>query len=115
MTVISLAAPVIAFLLLAAHFYRADNLLGLWISLLAIALVVVRRPWAARIMQVLLLLGALEWLRSAIELVQARTEAGQPYLRLALILCAVLLLTALSALVVQTRRLKAYFKLGGAD
>jgi hypothetical protein len=113
MTIVSLAAPVVAFFLLAAHFYRADNPLGLGISLLAIVLVFVRRPWAARTMQVLLFLGALEWLHSAITLVQARSAAGQPFLRLASILGAVFLLTALSALVVQTRRLKAYFKLGG--
>ena len=115
MTIVSLAAPVVAFLLLSAHFYRADNPLGLWVSLLAIVLVFVRRPWAARAMQVLLVLGALEWLRSAIALAQARSDAGQPFLRLAFILGAVFLLTALSALVVQTKRLKAYFELGDAE
>jgi hypothetical protein len=111
MTILSLAAPVVAFLLLAAHFFRADNQLGLWVSLLAIVLIFVRRPWAARASQVLLVLGSLEWLRSTVTLIQARGELGQPFLRLALILGAVFLLTALSALVFQTRRLRVYFKL----
>jgi hypothetical protein len=61
---------------------------------------------------VLLVLGSLEWLRSAITLSHARSELGQPFLRLALILGAVFLLTALSALVFQTMRLKAYFRFG---
>jgi hypothetical protein len=111
MTSLSLAAPMVAFLLLAAHFFRADNQLGLWVSLLAIVLIFVRRPWAARALQVLLVLGSLEWLRSAVTLIHARGELGQPFLRLSLILGAVFLLTALSALVFQTSRLRAYFKL----
>ena len=110
MTIRFLAAPLVAFLVLAAHFFRADNQLGLWVSLLAIVLMFVRRPWAARALQVLLVLGSLEWLRSTVTLIQARSELGQPFLRLGLILGAVFLLTALSALVFQTKRLKAYFK-----
>jgi hypothetical protein len=86
MTILSLVAPVVAFLLLAAHFFRADSQLGLWLSLLAIVLIFVRRAWAARALQVLLVLGSLEWLRSAVRLSHARSELGQPFLRLALIL-----------------------------
>lgn len=112
MTILFLAAPVVAFLVLAAHFFRADSLPGLWISLLAIVLVFVRRPWAARTMQLLLVLGALEWLRSAVTLAHGRNEMGQPFLRLALILGTVFLLTALCALVFQTKRVMAYFKVG---
>lgn len=112
MTILSLAAPAAAFLVLAAHFFRADNKLGLWGSLLAIVMIFVRRPWAARAVQVLLVLGSLEWLRSTVTLIQARSELGQPFLRLALILGTVFLLTALSALVLQTKRLKACFKFG---
>ena len=93
MTILFMAAPLVAFLVLAAHFFRADNQLGLWVSLLAIVLMFVRRPWAARALQVLLVLGSLEWLRSTVTLIQARSELGQPFLRLALILGAVILLT----------------------
>jgi type IV secretory pathway TrbD component len=105
MTILSLLAPSVAFVLLAAHFYRADYELGILVSLLALVLIFVRRPWAARSMQALL-----EWLRSAVALVQARSEFGQPFLRLAVILGGVFLLTALSALVFQTRRLQAHYK-----
>jgi hypothetical protein len=91
---------------------RAGHELGLLVSLLVIALIFVRRSWAPRALQVLLVLGSLEWLRSAVTLAHARSEFGQPFLRLALLLGAVFLLTALSALVFQMKRLKAHYKLG---
>ena len=105
-----LIPPVAAFLLLAAHFYRSENLLVSLACFLAIFLVFVRRPWAAYAMQICLLLGAAEWLRSTISLVLSRSAAGGPYLRLAIILGSVTLFTALSALVFRTRRLRDHFR-----
>jgi hypothetical protein len=109
-----LIAPVAGFLLLAAHFYRSENLLLALVFLLAIFLVSVRRPWAAYAMQICLLLGAVEWLRSTISLVLARSAAGAPFLRLAIILGSVTLFTALAALVFRTRRLRKHFGFGSA-
>jgi hypothetical protein len=60
-------------------------------------------------MQVALLLGSVEWLRSAVELVAARSAMGQPFLRLAIILGGVTVFTALSALVFRAERLRARF------
>ena len=54
-----LVPPMIAFLVLAAHFFRSENLVLALISVLAILLALVRRPWAARTMQVCLVLGSL--------------------------------------------------------
>ncbi|MEO8102581.1 MAG: hypothetical protein ABI790_08645 [Betaproteobacteria bacterium] len=107
-----LAPPVIGFLLLAAHYYRAENYPGIILSLLMTGLIFVRRPWAARVLQMGLLLGAVEWLRSILFLVMARNEAGAPYLRLAIILGGVCLFTALAALVFQTSRIRTYFGFG---
>jgi hypothetical protein len=114
MTILCLIPPVIGFLLLAAHFHRADNHLATLACLLVIGLCYVRRPWSARTLQVLLLLGAIEWLRSAASLVLARSAMGEPMLRLALILGGVALFTALSALVFRTGRLRAHFNLDPA-
>jgi hypothetical protein len=111
MTALLLLPPVLAFALLAAHFYRAGVYAGAVASVVLILLVVVRRPWAARVIQAALLLGSLEWLRSTIELVQMRSAMGAPYLRLAIILGGVCLFTALCALVVRTSRLKSHFRL----
>jgi hypothetical protein len=104
-----LIPPVVAFLLLAAHFYRAGIHLAVAVAVAMIVLVFVRRPWAARIIQLALVLAGIEWLRSAVTLVHARGAMGEPYLRLALILGGVALFTALAALVVQTRRAREHF------
>jgi len=112
MTFVQLAAPVLAFALLAAHFYRGGHYAFVVVALVAALCVVVRRPWAARAMQVTLVLGALEWVRAGVELAQMRVGRGEPFLRLALILGAVALFTALAALLPQTRTLRAHFRLG---
>jgi hypothetical protein len=115
MGMLYLILPVAAFLLLAAHFYRSENLLLALVCLVAVFLVFVRRPWAAYAMQILLVLGAVEWLRSTVSLVLSRSAAGGPFLRLAIILGSVTLFTALSALVFRTRRLRDHFGVGAAS
>lgn len=106
MTALLLAAPVLASLLLGAHFLRSGSSAGVVAALLPIALVFVRRPWAARAAQTILVLGAAEWIRTLALLVEERRAADLPHVRLALILGAVAALTAASALVFETRRLR---------
>ena len=59
-----------------------------------------------RLFQVLLVLGALEWLRTLYLLAAMRIAWDQPWTRLAVILGTVALLTALSGLVFRSRKLK---------
>jgi hypothetical protein len=106
-----LAPVVLVALVLAAHFYRAGELAAVVATLGTLALLAVRRPWAARALQAGLALGALEWLRTLVLLVHARQATGQPYLRLALILAAIALATALAALVFRSRTVRAHFGL----
>jgi hypothetical protein len=112
MFILYLLLPVVGFLLLAAHFYRSGNLLIASICFLATLLVFVRRPWAAYAMQACLVLGSVEWLRSTVSLVLARSASGEPFLRLAIILGSVTLFTALSALVFRTSKLRIHFGFG---
>ena len=63
-------------------------------------------------MQVALVLGAVEWTITFIRLASWRIQAGQPYLRMALILAAVGLLTGLSALLFRTERLRRRYRGG---
>jgi hypothetical protein len=106
-----LLAPALAFAVLAAHFYRA----GAWIAVAIVAALLplhfVRAPWAARTLQACLVLGGLEWIRTAIQLVALRESMGQPWTRLAIILGSVALATALCALVFETRGLRSRFGL----
>jgi prepilin signal peptidase PulO-like enzyme (type II secretory pathway) len=112
MAILYLIPPVIGFVLLAAHFLRGENQLAALVSLLMVVLVFVRRPWAARTIQACLLLGSVEWLRSATSLVLSRSEMGEPFLRLAVILGGVALFTALSSLVFRTSILRDHFEFG---
>jgi len=96
---------------MAAHFMRAGDPGLALTSALAPWLLVTRRRWAARALQVLLLAGGLIWLQTLLRLVQLRLTLGQPYLRLAIILGAVALLTAAAALLLQTRRVERFINL----
>jgi hypothetical protein len=114
MKVFALAlVPAVALLLLAAHFYRA----GLWpLALFAVllnALLFIPRAWAARAVQVALLVAALEWLRTLAAFVGERVAAGQPYLRLLAILLAVTLFTGGAVLVFRAYPMRVRYGLGG--
>ncbi len=107
MLFLRIAPVVLASLLLGAHFYRAG---AHWLAALAVgalALLFVRRPWAARALQAGLVAGAIEWMRTLATFAAERVSSGQPYARMALILGAVALVTALAALVFETRAMRS--------
>lgn len=104
-----LLLPAFALLLLGAHFFRAALVPLTVVCLGLVALLFVRSAWAARTLQVALALGTLEWLRTAWEFAAIRVELGQPYGRLLVILGAVASVTALAALVLQTRAARDHF------
>jgi len=107
--VLQLSPVILSLVILGAHFLRARNFVLVIVVLLLLALLGVRRPWVARLVQVALLLGAVEWVRTLIRLVQWRSEAGQPALRLAVILGAVSLLTAASVFAFRGARLRRWY------
>jgi len=101
---------ILSFLLLAAHVARHGGGLPMVVPLLLIGLLFVPRPWAGRTVQVALLVGALEWGRTLFVLWQQRAARGEPAGRMAVILGAVALLTAASALGLRTRRARVWFR-----
>lgn len=98
-----LALPVVALLLLAAHFYRGGLVVPAAASVALVALLFTPNRWAALALQAALVLGTLEWLRTAWALASHRAALGQPYGRLLMILGIVAALTALAALAVRAR------------
>lgn len=111
MKALQLLPVILSFLLLGAHFYRAGwvVLTGLCVALLF--LLFLRKPWVPRLFQAILLLGAVEWFRTLYVFAAMRIAWDEPWTRLALILGGVALFTALSGLVFQGRRLKAFYGL----
>lgn len=110
-----LALPALALLLLAAHLLHAGFVVATVVTLLLGALLAVRRPWAGRVLQLVLALAVVEWLLTATRLSQLRAQHDQPYLRLALILGGVAAFTALAAALLRHRRLRAWFGWPAAD
>ena len=109
MNLLRLMPVILSFLLLGAHFYRAGLLPLTLLSLAVLALLSLRKSWVPRLFQVLLVLGAIEWLRTLYVFAAMRIAWGEPWTRLALILGGVALLTALSGLLFQGRKLKARY------
>ncbi len=107
-----LAPPVLALLVLAAHFLRAGEYIVVALLVALIALLAVPRWWAARLVQLVLVLGTIEWIMTLAELAFERMVQGEPAARLIAILGTVAVLTAASALVFRTAPLRRYYGLG---
>lgn len=102
---------VLSLVVLGAHFMRYGYVIGVIGSVALIAILFLRQPWVARLVQVALVLGTLEWLRTLYSLVQVRAAMGEPATRMAVILGSVALVTLVSALLFQTRALQAVYRL----
>jgi hypothetical protein len=96
----------IALLLLAAHFFRAGLVPLTVLCAMLVGLLFVRAAWAVRVLQAVLALGALEWLRTAWVFASARAAEGQPYGRLLAILGGVAAVTAIAALLLSRSALR---------
>jgi hypothetical protein len=106
---------VLSLAVLGAHFMRYGNSLGVSVATLLIALLFVQRAWVARLVQAALILGAAEWLHTIFDLVEVRIAMGEPYVRMTVILGVVAAVTACSALLFQTRTLRAIYCLDRDD
>ncbi|MHB0939863.1 MAG: hypothetical protein ACYDCO_27770 [Armatimonadota bacterium] len=94
---------VMSLLLLTAHLLKAGVPLLAAAALLAVGLVWVRRPWAARGLQAVLVLGGLEWLRAIPGYLAEYAAMGKSPTRMLVIMIAVAVFTLLTAFVFQTK------------
>jgi hypothetical protein len=106
---------VLSLVVLGAHFMRYGNSIAVAGALALIALLFVRRAWVARLMQVVLVLGTLEWVYTIYELVQVRAAHGQPFIRMTVILGIVVAVTLASALLFQSKTLKKIYGLDRSE
>jgi hypothetical protein len=112
MKILKLSPVILSFLILSAHFYRAEIYPLLLICIVFPFLLFLKRSWIARLIQLMLVLGSLEWIRTLYFLVEERKVTGEPWTRLVIILGGVALSTALSALIFQIRSMKEHYKIG---
>ncbi len=115
MKILYLVIIVLSLVVLGAHFLRYGNDIGVAASLALIGLLFLRKPWVARLVQVALIIGALEWAHTLYELMHMRLAQGAPFTRMAVILGVVIAVTVASALLFQTKRMKQMYGLSRGE
>lgn len=105
MNVLVALPAVLSMLVLAAHFLRGGApVLALVCAAAPLLLLAWRRTWAVKLLQAMLILGSLLWIRTVIVHIDQREAAGRPWMRMAIILGAVALFTFLSGLLLSLFR-----------
>ncbi len=114
MNILKLTPVILSFALLCAHFFRAGQLPFVILLGTLPVLLYVKQWWVARLLQVFLVVGSVEWIRTLFTIAVRRHTFGLPWGRLVIILGLVTLFTALSSLVFQSHSMKKRYKLGKA-
>ncbi len=110
MKILKLIPVILSFLLLIAHFSRANIYFLMILSAGIPFLLFIKRFWVPRLMQILLILGGIEWIRTIISLINERNALGESWTRMAIILLVVALFTMISTLVFQRPSVKEIYK-----
>jgi len=107
---LKLSPVILSFLLLAAHFFRSGIIILSILCLIIPFTLFIKNIWIPRIFQVLLILGAFEWIRTTLIFVEERKMYEMPWIRLAIILGLVALFTALSGLMFQLKSVMRIYR-----
>jgi len=111
MNIIRLSPVFLSALLFAAHWmYHGLAPLAV-VSIVFPLILLFQKSWAARIIQIFLVIATLEWLRTIYVLAQQHIADGTNWTRMAIILTIVAAITLASACVFFTKPLKARYKL----
>ena len=110
MMILRLSPVMLSALLLAAHFSRHDTLALSVLSLVFPFILLFRRPWVPPLVQVVLILGALEWTRTLVTIARQRQAAGDDWLRMAMILGCVAAVTLASILVFRSPKVRERYE-----
>lgn len=102
---------VLSLVVLGAHFMRDGLMIGVAVAFLLLGLLFVRRAWAARAVQMALVIGAFEWVLTLYVLADSRLRQGESATRLIIILASVAVITLASAFLFQTKPLKKTYRL----
>lgn len=111
MNAIRLIPVYISSLLLGAHFMRLGFYPITALCLLIPFLLFLKYKWVARGIQLFLILGAIEWIRTLYIYAIEREAMSESWTRLAIILGSVSLFTGLSAFVFLFKSLKKRYSL----
>ena len=110
MKVLNIILITLCFLLMGAHFLRAGWNVLMLLSLASPLLLLYRKKWVALLLQLFLLFGAIEWIRTMVETISFRMNTGQDWSRFFIILLVVVMLTLYSGISLRIKPLKDHFK-----
>ena len=111
LTAIQLLPPLFSLVLLAAHFLRSGNIVLVIILLLSPVILIIRKPVTARIIQILLVLASVEWIRTTVLTIIYRVHIEEPWGRYLIIMGTITLFSFLSIFVFFLNNLKASYYL----
>ena len=111
MNFVRLLPVIFSFLILSAHLSRGDLFIPSMLFLILPLLLLIKKQWVVRLIQIVLVIGSLEWIRSMFIYLNQRQAIDEPYLRLVIIIGIIALFTGLSALVFRNQSLKKLYKL----
>lgn len=97
---------VIAALLIAAHFLRVGNWLGVALCLATPLLFFVRQRWSLLLLEGLAYVGAMIWLWTGWQIAAERSSYGEPWMRALLILAAVAAVSALAGALLRSKAMR---------
>ena len=112
MTFLRLLPVILSMIVIGAHYLRSGPIALVLLAISLPFLLFVKKAWVARLIQLVLMLGALEWIRTLFDLVAERQALGEAWTRLAIIIGAVALFTGCSALVFRSSAQKKRYELG---
>jgi hypothetical protein len=101
-----ITSPILCSITLAAHFLREQNAVLVLVSISSILFLFIRNRRIVKALQVFYVLAGLEWIHSMVVLAMQRRTLGSDWMRMALIMSAVAVLTLLSAWIVGHRGIK---------
>lgn len=101
----------LSFIILAAHFQRIYMYSLSYLMLLVPFILIYKKPISVRIIQGILILGSLEWLRIIFVYIAQRSYYEESWIRLAIILSAVAAFTLLSSLCFRNKTIKGIYKI----
>lgn len=111
MNFIKLLPVILSLLLLGAHFFRVGMIVLVLLAIMILFMLLIRKPWVVRLVQFVLVIGGLEWVRTLFFIAKMRQVSGAPWIRLTLIIGGVALLTICSVFVFRSRALRKRYYL----
>ena len=91
MLIIRLLPLIFTQLLFAAHIMRSFGIIWAIAVLILLFTLFIRRDWILRLWQIIIAFDVIDWIRTTIVFVQLRLAVEMPYLRLLIIMGAVIL------------------------